>query len=181
MKDNKPKSEIVLEEMLTDTVPSNVPSSSTQEEEHPTPSVVATEKTTTKAPVQKVTAPRRSGRVSTKPSRYGLDGEINMVVGDGIDDDPLTYKQAMASPQRKRWSAGMDSEMDSMKKNKVWEYVEPPEDFRPIGCKWVYKKKRGAGGEVETFKARLVAKGYTQREGVDYEETFSPVAMLKSI
>ncbi|XP_060966846.1 uncharacterized protein LOC133035120 [Cannabis sativa] len=92
MKDNKPKSEIVLEEMLTDTVPSNVPSSSTQEEDHPTPSVVATEKTTTKAPVQKVTTPRRSGRVSTKPSRYGLDGEINMVVGDGIDDDPLTYK-----------------------------------------------------------------------------------------
>ena len=68
-----------------------------------------------------------------------------------------------------------------MYSNSVWTLVDPPEEVRPIGCKWIYIRMRGADGQVETFKARLVVKGYTQREGVDYEETFSPVAMLKSI
>ncbi|KAH9792546.1 hypothetical protein KPL71_004166 [Citrus sinensis] len=58
---------------------------------------------------------------------------------------------------------------------------EAPNGVKPIGCKWIYKSKRGVDGRVETFKARLVVKGFTQKEGIDYEETFSVVAMLKSI
>ena len=59
--------------------------------------------------------------------------------------------------------------------------MEPPEGIKPIGCKCIYKKKRGADGKAETFKARLIAKEFTQKEGTNYEETFSPIAMLKSI
>ena len=68
-----------------------------------------------------------------------------------------------------------------MYSNGVWILVDPLEGIKPIGCKWVYKKKRGPDRNVETFKARLVPKGYTQKEGIDYDETFSPVAMLKTI
>ncbi|KAK8569112.1 hypothetical protein V6N12_007644 [Hibiscus sabdariffa] len=75
----------------------------------------------------------------------------------------------------------MRSEMDSMSDNQVWTLVEPPEGIKPIGCKWVFKKKTDMDGNVQTYKGRLVAKGYRQIHGIDYDETFSPVAMFKSI
>ena len=75
----------------------------------------------------------------------------------------------------------MKSELDSIYSNQIWDLVKAPNDIKPVGCKWVYKRKRGIDGRVETFKARPVAKGYTQKKGIDYEETFSPVGMLKSI
>ena len=70
----------------------------------------------------------------------------------------------------------MRSEIDSMHSNQVWTLVDPPEGIVPIGCKWIFKRKIGADGKVETYKDRLVAKGFRQRQGVDYEETFSPTA-----
>ncbi|KAL0315387.1 UNVERIFIED_CONTAM: Copia protein [Sesamum radiatum] len=119
---------------------------------------------------------RRLARVPQPPERYGFLG----VTGQ-LDNDPKTYGEAMSDIDSRKWLEAMKSEMDSMSSNQVWTLVDRPKGVKPVGCKWVYKRKIGADGEVTTFKARLVAKGYTQRPGVDFEETFSPVAMAKSI
>ena len=68
-----------------------------------------------------------------------------------------------------------------MYSNHVWELVESPINVKPIGCKWVYKRKKRPDGLIETFKAKLLAKKFTQKEEIDYEKIFSPVTMLKSI
>ena len=75
----------------------------------------------------------------------------------------------------------MKIEIESMYSNQVWTLLETSNGVKPIGCKWVYKRKRGIDKKLETFKSRLVAKGYTKKEGFDYEETISPVVMIKSI
>jgi hypothetical protein len=75
----------------------------------------------------------------------------------------------------------MESELNSMHDNQVWNLVDPIEGVRPVDCKWIFKKKLDMDGNVHIHKARLVAKGFRQIQGVDYKETFSPVAMLKSV
>ncbi|KAL0445824.1 UNVERIFIED_CONTAM: Retrovirus-related Pol polyprotein from transposon RE2 [Sesamum latifolium] len=114
----------------------------------------------------------RSTRESRVPKRYGFMGLTSQ-----LDKDPKTYGEAMSD----KWLEAIKFEMDSMGSNKVWTLVDPPKGVRPVGCKWVYKRKLGSNGEVTAFKARLVAKGYTQRPGIDFEKTYLPVAMAKSI
>src|SRR3954469_11640900 len=87
----------------------------------------------------------------------------------------------MMSPNSTEWLKAMKSEMESMYENQVWDLVIPPEGVKPIECKWIFKRKTYADGNVTIHKARLVAKGFRQVQGVDYDETFSPVAMLKSV
>ena len=88
---------------------------------------------------------------------------------------------AMQRPDSEKWFEAMKSEMKSMKVNDVWILVDPPEGVKPIGCKWVFKRKRGADGKVKSYKAHLVVKGYHQCYGIDYDEIYFSVVMLKSI
>ena len=128
-------------------------------------------------PSQKVIIPKRSGRIRRSPERY----EANIVVPDTNDEDPSTYEDAMMDTDKEKWREVMNQEMEIMYFNSVSELVDLPEGFRPIKNKWIYKWKKEPNGQVKTYKTRLIAKGYTLKEGVDYEETFSPIAMLKSI
>ena len=71
--------------------------------------------------------------------------------------------------------------MGSMYENKVWALVDLPDDRQAIETKWIFERKTDADGNVTVYKARLVGKGLRQVQGVDYDETFSPIAMLKSV
>ena len=99
----------------------------------------------------------------------------------GHNDDPNTIDEMMSDIDFEKQLDTMKSEIDSMYSNQIQTLVDPPQGIVPIGCKWIYKKKIGADSKVETYKARLMTKGYSQREGIDYQKTFSSIAMLKSI
>ena len=108
---------------------------------------------------------------------YALENESDL----SIDNDPVSFDQAMSGENSDKWLMAMKEELKSMDDNNVWEMTELPKDAKRVGCKWVFKTKRDSKGNVERYKARLVAKGYTQNDGIDYKETFSPVSRKDSL
>ncbi|GKF54386.1 retrotransposon protein, putative, ty1-copia subclass, partial [Tanacetum coccineum] len=92
-----------------------------------------------------------------------------------------SYKAATLDSESNKWIDAMNAEIQSMMDNMVWVMVDLPLGCKTVGSKWLFKKKIDRDGIVHVYKARLVAKGYTQLYGVDYEETFSPVADIRAI
>ncbi|XP_057948306.1 uncharacterized protein LOC131143971 [Malania oleifera] len=94
------------------------------------------------------------------------------------DFEPVFFHQAV---QHAPWRAAMSAKLSALEMNKTWVLTTLLPNKTPIGCKWVYKIKYNSDGSIERHKARLVAKGYTQMEGLDFFETFSPVAKMVTV
>ena len=88
---------------------------------------------------------------------------------------PSHFQEALEDP---KWKFAMVEEMKALQKNSTWEMVELPMGKKIIGCKWVFLMKYKSDGTIDGYKARLVAKGYTQTYGIDYQETFAPIAKM---
>ncbi|RVW24173.1 Retrovirus-related Pol polyprotein from transposon TNT 1-94 [Vitis vinifera] len=91
---------------------------------------------------------------------------------------PKNIQEALEIPD---WREAMVEEIRALEKNGTWEVMTLPRGKKPVGCKWVFTVKYKADGTVERYKARLVAKGFTQTYGIDYTETFAPMAKLNTI
>src|SRR5436190_5070006 len=119
--------------------------------------------------------PRRSKRARTLTS-FGEDLFTYLVEGD-----PSSFKEAMNSSESPFWKEAINSEIESIMANNTWILTDLPPGCKPVGCKWVFKKKLGPDGTVDKYKVRLVSKGFTQQKGIDFFDTYSPVARISSI
>ena len=99
-------------------------------------------------------------------------------MGSLLDSDPSTYEEAS---KHQCWRDAMTEEYESILKNDVWDIVLKPEGKSVVTSKWIFKIKHATNGSVEKYKARFVTRGFSQREGMDYDETFAPVAWFTSI
>nr|GEV36555.1 hypothetical protein [Tanacetum cinerariifolium] len=134
---------------------------------------------------------RRSVKTHKAPDRLCLNVEIdpdrlcfNVEVEEhslGDLNEHANYRAALSDPEFEKWLVAINAEMQTMYDNKVWRLVVLPQNEKVVKSKWIYKKKTYMDSKIHIYKAQLVAKGCTQTYGVDYKETFSPVADIRAI
>lgn len=120
---------------------------------------------------------RHSTRDRKAPNRLGE--WVNSCTGEL--DDPSTVEEGLSDPGAETWRGAMQNEMNLIASNNVWTLVVSSKECKPINCKWIFKKKIGPDGTVCSYKARLVAQGFSQKPGIYYNETFSPVVRYESV
>ncbi|GJV19745.1 zinc finger, CCHC-type containing protein [Tanacetum coccineum] len=135
---------------------------------------------------------RKSKRQRT-PKDFGPEFQLYLIEGTrdkvsdqhsycfNVEDDPKTFDKAMKSQDVAFWKEAINDEMDSIMGNNTWALIDLPPGCRPLGCKWIFKRKLNVDGTVKKFKARLVIQGFKQKSGIDYFDTYAPVARISTI
>lgn len=116
-------------------------------------------------------------RMRRRPDYYGV---ANMCVEEQVPGEEISLQEAMDGPEKDQWQQAMKEELKSFNDNDTWELVDRPKNGTVVKNKWVFKKKFNSEGE-ERYRARLVAKGFTQKKGIDFNETFSPVLRYSTL
>lgn len=120
------------------------------------------------------------GKRKRKPvERFGYS---NLCVVDELEScgEELSYETVINGPEKEQWEQAMREELKAFEDNQAWEFVDRREADRVVQCKWVFRKKFESDNKVR-YRARLVAKGFTQKEGLDYTETYSPVLRYSTL
>ncbi|PRQ49627.1 putative RNA-directed DNA polymerase [Rosa chinensis] len=113
--------------------------------------------------------------MSTRRLSKSYESFMNQISAVSV---PNKVQDALGDP---KWRKAMEEEMEALQKSNTWQLVPPPQGKKAVGCRWVFTVKHNADGSVNRYKARLVAKGFTQTYGIDYDETFAPVAKMNTI
>ncbi|KMQ87656.1 gag-pol polyprotein [Lasius niger] len=150
---------------------------SEDDEFHESSDGMSTPKTTTETGLTNEPGPRRSNR-TWKP--VVKEGYISYLTIEEKNEDPITMDEALKSRKREHWIQAINREFKSLDENDTWEIADKPDEATLLNTKWIFKKKKTEDGETK-YKARLVIQGCAQTKGIDYEETFSPVAKYSSI
>ncbi|KAL0328172.1 UNVERIFIED_CONTAM: Retrovirus-related Pol polyprotein from transposon TNT 1-94 [Sesamum calycinum] len=135
----------------------------------------------------------RKSKRKRKSKSFGPDFQLYLIEGSryevstlypycfNVKDDPKTFDEAMKSQDVVFWKEAINDEMDSIIGNNAWVLADLPPGCKPLGCKWIFKKKMKVDGTIEKFKARLVIQGFRQRPGIDYSDIYAPVARISTI
>ena len=126
-----------------------------------------------------------NGKIINRSRNHDQDEGQNFsafaMLSTALNNEPRSYEEAIRSSEREQWTNAMNEEYKSLRNHQVWTLCELPSNKKAVNCKWIYKIKKKACGKIERYKARLVACGYNQKPGIDYFETYSPVANFSVI
>ncbi|GKE86238.1 zinc finger, CCHC-type containing protein [Tanacetum coccineum] len=143
--------------------------------------------------VQQLEPELRKSKRQRTPKDFGPEFQLYLIEGTSdevsdqhsycfnVEDNPKTFDEAIKSQDVAFWKEPINDEINSIMGNDTWVLTDLPPGCRPLGCKLIFKRKLKVDGTVEKFKARLVIQGFKQKSGIDYFDTYAPVACIGTI